>query len=150
MWGQWRSLGVGSRTSASTRRWARQATLPRLCLTRLKEPGRQCLSRRRILRYVASTLDKGIIYTQPDGSNPQLSIQGWSDAALGECMDTRKSRLGALVIVNGAFVTGKSARLKRVVTSSTGAEVYALSAAAREMVAVRNQLRELQHPIEAI
>ena len=25
--------------------WARQATLPRLCLTRLKEPGRQCLSR---------------------------------------------------------------------------------------------------------
>ena len=103
----------------------------------------------RILRYVASTLDKGITYTQPDGSNPQLSIQGWSDAALGECMDTRKSRLGTLVIVNGAFVTGKSARLKRVVTSSTGAEVYALSAAAREMVAVRNQLRELQHPIEA-
>ena len=47
-----------------------------------------------------------------------------------------------------AFVTGKSARLKRVVTSSTGAEVYALSAAARGMVAVRNQLRELQHPIE--
>ena len=46
-------------------------------------------------------------------------------------------------------MTGKSARLKRVVTSSTGAEVYALSAAAREMVAVRNQLRELQHPIEA-
>ena len=43
-------------------------------------------------------------------------------------MDTRKSRLGTLVIVNGAFVTGKSARLKRVVTSSTGAEVYALSA----------------------
>ena len=66
-----------------------------------------------------------------------------SDAALGECMDTRKSRLGTLVIVNGAFLTGKSARLKRVVTSSTGAEVYALSAAAREMVAVRNQLREL-------
>ena len=26
-------------------RWARQAALPRLCLTRLKEPGRQCLSR---------------------------------------------------------------------------------------------------------
>ena len=25
--------------------WARQAALPRLCLTRLKEPGRQCLSR---------------------------------------------------------------------------------------------------------
>ena len=66
-----------------------------------------------------------------------------------QCMDTRKSRLGTLVIINGAFVTGKSARLKRVVTSSTGAEVYALSAAAREMVAVRNQLRELQHPIEA-
>ena len=27
----------------------------------------------------ASTLDKGITYTQPDGSNPKLSIQGWSD-----------------------------------------------------------------------
>ena len=25
--------------------WARQAALSRLCLTRLKEPGRQCLSR---------------------------------------------------------------------------------------------------------
>ena len=33
-------------------------------------------------------------------------------------------------------------------TSSTGAEVYALSAAARELVAVRNQLRELQYQVE--
>ena len=51
-------------------------------------------------------------------------------------------------MINGAFVTGKSARIKRVVTSSTGAEVYALSHAAQEMVAVRNQLKELQYDVK--
>ena len=52
-------------------------------------------------------------------------------------------------MINGGFISGKSSRLKRAVTSSTGAEVYALSAAAHEVVSVRNQLRELQHGVEA-
>ena len=51
-------------------------------------------------------------------------------------------------MINGGFISGKSSRLKRAVTSSTGAEVYALSAAAHEVVSVRNQLRELQHGVD--
>ena len=53
-------------------------------------------------------------------------------------------------MINAGIISGKSSRLKRAaVTSSTGAEVYALSAAAHEAVSVRNQLRELQHGVEA-
>ena len=47
------------------------------------------------------------------------------------------------MLVNGGFVCGKSSKLKRVQISSTGAEMHALSSCAHELVAMRNQLKEL-------
>ena len=33
------------------------------------------------------------------------------DAALGECPDTRQSRIGSVIMINNAFVAGRSAKL---------------------------------------
>ena len=119
----------------------------------------------RILKYVSTSVSRGITYTSTVNTDTvidELEVAGWSDAALGECPDTRQSRIGSVIMMNNAFIAGRSAKLKRQVdakgevtgtnitqVSSTGAELYALTNAGLEMRAVRNQLAELGRPVKS-
>jgi hypothetical protein len=113
----------------------------------------------KILRYVEKTAEQGITYVEPWSGKTEVMVnkanvqpgkewgemEGFADASLGDDPESRASRVGTAVMVNGAFVCGKSRKLKRVQISSTGAEPHALSTCGHELVALRNQLRELGH-----
>jgi hypothetical protein len=99
----------------------------------------------RSLKYAYKTRERGLVYTEPDDG--RLDIKAYSDASLGENPDSRASRVGYFVMVNGAYVSGKSTLLKRAQISSTGAELHGLSLCGHEIAALRNQLLELGEDI---
>ena len=108
----------------------------------------------RIVKYLESTISRGITYVQSGRGRPVVAemngdvlssvrMSGFADASLGDDPGSRAARVGTIVLVNGGFVCGKSSKLKRVQISSAGAELHGLSACAHELTAMRNQLTEL-------
>jgi hypothetical protein len=95
---------------------------------------------RRILRYLKQTLTLGITF---DGEKP--GFVGHSDADYAEDIQTRRSRNGYIFYLNGGPISWKSIRQKCVTLSSTEAEYYGLSSAAREAAWLRLLLSELRY-----
>jgi ribonuclease HI len=77
-----------------------------------------------------------------------------SDAAFGDCKDTRKSTQGLLITLFNGPIVWSSAKQKAVVTSSTEAELRALVSAAKELIAIQRLISNIgvkldhQVPIE--
>ena len=87
----------------------------------------------RILRYVAGTLDRGIVYRH----QPQLSFFGYADADDAGSED-KKSTSGYLFMFGGAPLSWKSKFQKTKTTlSSCESELVALSYAARHAIWLR-------------
>lgn len=86
---------------------------------------------KRVLRYVAGTLNQGITYYCNDEGR---KLVGYSDADFGGCEVTKRSTTGVLVTYAGGAISWLSRRQDTVALSTTESEIIAASEAGKEMV----------------
>jgi hypothetical protein len=135
--------GVGSLNYASTQ------TRPDLALTvsvlsrYLHNPSPEHWSAcQHAIRYLVHTKNLGIKFQGSD-TQDTLDIHGWCDSDYAADKPTRRSTTGYVFFVAGGPVSWKAMLQKCVTLSSTEAEYYAITHAAREAVWLRRLLLEL-------
>jgi len=108
----------------------------------VKSPQPQhCVAVKRIFRYLAGTLDNGLVFEGSTSFSP--TITAYADADYAGDPLTRRSTSGYLLTLAGSPVSWKS-RLQRVVTTSTmEAEYLAIGDAAKDVLWLRALLAEL-------
>ena len=94
---------------------------------------------RRVLKYIAGTVELGITYRHGDTS----FLRGYSDSDWASDLNTRRSTTGYLFLAAGGAVSWSSRLQQTVALSSTEAEYMALSEAAREAMALRELAKDL-------
>jgi hypothetical protein len=87
---------------------------------------------KRIFRYLAGTMEYGILYSSEDSPDNLLTI--YSDADFAGDIDTRKSTTGYVSTFSGGAITWASQRQQSVSLSTTEAEFVAASQAAKEAI----------------
>ena len=106
----------------------------------LENPGEQhWVAAKRIIRYLAHTKDHGITYN----GNLPVSLSGYVDADFASDIDTRKSTTGYILYVCGGPVSWNSKTQSIVTLSSTEAEYVASCMAAREVMFLKQVMKEL-------
>ncbi|KAG5869352.1 hypothetical protein JTB14_015119 [Gonioctena quinquepunctata] len=86
---------------------------------------------KRVFRYIAGTLDLGIIY------RPNLkrgTLECYSDADFGGCTKTGRSTSGVIMIQAGGAISWLSQRQAMVATSTTEAESVATNETTKEII----------------
>jgi len=101
----------------------------------------------KLCRYLKGTVDKVITYTKGEGI---LELEGYVDAAHADCIKTRRSTGGYLITINGAPLSWQSKRQSTVATSTTEAEYMSAFSGTKEVIWLRELLKELGHPQEGI
>ncbi|KAL8104982.1 hypothetical protein AgCh_028950 [Apium graveolens] len=91
-----------------------------------------------LLRYLKGTSKVALCFSKKD-----VILEGFSDADLGGCLDTRKSTTGYIFTLGGTAVSWMSRLQKSVALSTTEAEYMAISEASKEMIWLKNFLEEL-------
>ena len=91
-----------------------------------------------ILKYLKGTSKMHLSFKRSN-----LTLQGFSDADLGGDLDGRKSTTGYIFTLGGTTISWKSKLQGRVSLSATEAEYVAISEAAKEMIWLKNLLKEL-------
>ncbi|XP_073822557.1 uncharacterized protein [Musca autumnalis] len=94
---------------------------------------------KRVLRYIAGTLDYGIIYK----TNGLKKLECYSDADYGGCMSTGRSTTGVVACYAGSPISWISQRQPTVSTSTTEAEIIAASEAAKELMWLKSLYNDL-------
>lgn len=98
----------------------------------LENPSLEDVARvKRVFRYVAGTLTKGITYTR---KVKRGILETFSDADFGGCTKTGRSTSGVVVKYAGGAISWMSQRQPTVATSTTEAEIIAASEAAKEII----------------
>jgi len=125
-----------------------------LLCTKLKNPTEEDMAKLvRVLRYIAGTLEYGLIYSSGDAD---LKVFAWIDASYAT-HDDAKGHSGTVISIgavpgsNGNVVYVKSRKQKLVARSSTEAELIALHDGLPQVVWTREVLAELgysQSPAE--
>lgn len=95
---------------------------------------------KRVLRYIAGTMDFGIFYGR-SGKNSVL--EAYSDSDYGGCQQTGRSTTGVVTKYAGVAISWMSQRQTSVATSTTEAEIIAASEAAREVVWLTRLFEEI-------
>lgn len=95
---------------------------------------------KRTLQYLKATRTLGITY---NGKKP--GFYGYSDSDWAGDRATRRSTSGYLFYLYGGVITWRSTRQKAVTVSSTEAEYYGLTNAAKEAAWLRKLLTQLQY-----
>jgi hypothetical protein len=105
---------------------------------------------KRVLRYIAGTLDYGICFTNQRWKTPgedeaisPLTLTCFCDSDWASNPEDRSSTSGYILMLAGGPVTWKSKKQKSIALSSGEAEYISLGSAAREVLYVRNMLKEL-------
>uniref|UniRef100_W8B6G9 Retrovirus-related Pol polyprotein from transposon TNT 1-94 n=1 Tax=Ceratitis capitata TaxID=7213 RepID=W8B6G9_CERCA len=93
---------------------------------------------KRVLRYLAGTANKGLLYRKTD-----LPLIGYADADWGGCTTDRRSYTGYVFLLSGAVISWKSQKQRTVALSSTEAEYVSLAESAKEAVYLRSLLNEI-------
>jgi len=91
-----------------------------------------------ILRYLKGTSKMHLSFRRSN-----LTLQGFSNANLGGHLDGRKSTTGYIFTIGGTTISWKSKLQGRVSLSTTEVEYVAISEAAKEMIWLKNLLKEL-------
>lgn len=99
---------------------------------------------KRVLRYVAGTLDHGL-HIAPSKSSDLLVF---SDSDWAGCPDTRRSTTGAAFFYSGVLVSWLSRKQHTVSRSSTESEYRALASSVAELSWLCNVLREIGIPLQ--
>jgi hypothetical protein len=107
----------------------------------------------RVFRYVAGTLDVGLVFgsrngsafTESRGRSPQvqLDVCAFADADWANNKGDRKSISGWVAKINGDVVSWSSKKQRVVALSTCEAELYAEAAAIQEVLWLRGMLAEL-------
>ena len=97
----------------------------------------------RVISYLASTRDWAIEYNGQENGTLQI----YSDAAFADNTDRRSSQ-GYLFTLFGGPIDWKASKQASVTTSSTEAELYALSATTRESIWWKRMLNAIQFAIQ--
>jgi len=95
-----------------------------------------------ILRYLKGTSHLGISY-HPGMKSP---LKGFSDSDYAGDKNHRRSTSGVVVMLNDSIISWTSQKQSCVALSTTEAEYVAASAAAREIIGLRNFMEELGFP----
>jgi len=107
----------------------------------MEEPTTEHLAAvKRVLRYVAGTLDYGCHYTRKKDAR----LVGFSDSDLAGDIDTRKSTTGVVFFLGNNIITWQSQKQKVVALSSCEAEYIAGTTAACQGVWLARLLGELK------
>ena len=77
-------------------------------------------------------------------SKSPLVLEGFSDASYVSCPNTWRSCSGNIFRIGNSTITWKSQKQKSVATSTTVAEYMVLSLTARQIVWLKNALKELR------
>ncbi|KAI0992801.1 hypothetical protein K3495_g15383, partial [Podosphaera aphanis] len=116
-----------------------------ICADHLLNPAMRHLNAiTHVLQYLVNTSKLGILYDctiKPAGPHPDVLIMA-SDASFGD-NDGRKSSQGFVAFLYGGAVLWHASKQRSVTTSTTEAELVALSAAARELMALERFLNYL-------
>jgi hypothetical protein len=83
-----------------------------------------------ILRYVAGTLEFGLIYKRKKNAEDWFQLEGFSDSDFAGDVDDRKSTSGVLFFLGEMPITWQSNKQKVVALSTCEAEYIAASHAA--------------------
>jgi hypothetical protein len=98
---------------------------------------------KRILRYLKGTLNYGLKFIAGSSDLGTAKVEIYSDANWAEDKDTRKSRSGMVVMINGTPVIWHS-RVQPIIAMSTcESELIALCECIKEALWLRNFLSEL-------
>ena len=107
----------------------------------LENPTTEDLARlKRVFRYIASTINLGIMYRQ---NAVKGVFKSYSDADFGGCTKTGQSTSGVVVIYAGGAISWLSQRQGTVALSSTEAELVAANEGAKEVVWLSRLLQEI-------
>lgn len=96
------------------------------------------IAAKRILRYIAGTINYGLVFSKSD-----KGIEAFADADWANDEVDRKSYTGFVVKVGNCAVFWESRKQKTVALSSTEAEYLALSDVGREIYFIRNLTNEI-------
>lgn len=96
------------------------------------------LAAKRVLRYLAGTVNLGLVYKKNN-----KSLIGYADSDWGGCNITRCSYTGYAFILNDAAIVWKSQKQCTVALSSTEAEYVSMSEATKEAIYLKSLLDEL-------
>jgi hypothetical protein len=99
------------------------------------------LAVKRVLRYIAGTVDYGCHYGKKKGADV---LVGYSDSDLARDVDTRKSTTGVLFFLNDNLVTWQSQKQRVVALSSCEAEYIAATTAACQGIWLSRLLAEFK------
>ena len=94
---------------------------------------------KRVLRYVAGTTDLKIIY----GRERSNELVAYSDADWANCVNTRRSTSGVVLLLNGGPIVWFSRKQGVIATSTTDAEYVAAHDAGKEILWTRQLLKEI-------
>ncbi|GMF12666.1 unnamed protein product [Phytophthora lilii] len=96
----------------------------------------------RVLRYLKTTKDFGIVYNSNDD---KVVLEAYTDADWGSNLDDRRSVSGIMVLIDDAPVVFKSKYQRTVALSSAEAEYMVLSLCTQEVLWTRAMLKDLGH-----
>jgi len=94
---------------------------------------------KRVLRYLAGTVDLGLAYSKTGDS-----MFGYSDADWGGCPIDRRSYSGYAFILGGAVVSWRSQKQRVVALSSTESEYISMTEASKEAIYLQGLLEEME------
>jgi len=99
---------------------------------------------KRLLRYLKSTMNYGILLRKPSS----LNLLGYTDANWGGNVDDRTSTSTYLIFFGGNPISWTSKKQRSVARSSTEAEYRAVATGATELMWLLKLLQELRVPIQ--
>lgn len=96
---------------------------------------------KRILRYLAGTIDLGLLFVS--NSNLNFTLSAFTDADWGNDVTDRKSYTGFIIKLGRNVINWESRKQRCVALSSTEAEYLAISDVCKDICFVRNLLLEI-------
>ncbi|EGD72977.1 hypothetical protein PTSG_13200 [Salpingoeca rosetta] len=101
-----------------------------------------------VVRYLKATSEHGLLYKRRSGTRKDqpLDLVCYSDASFGTDQLTGRSTTGFTCYINGCLVSWSSRLQPTVALSTAEAEYMAISAAAQDVVFLRQLLMDLDEP----